>query len=105
MKNQCVFTQRWNVTALRGILKQLKAHDEAHLCNVSPEFKALWADHKQEIKALASKYTFEGCKVSAECSDCLFYPNDNITYVDWIGLSKQIRIDFLNHEIKSLTTK
>lgn len=105
MKKQRTFTQRWNATALRRILKQFNSHEEAHLCSVSPEFKSLWADHKQEIKALASKYTFENCEVSPGFSDCLIYPTDSISYTDWLTIRKQVRIDFLTNEIKRLTTK
>jgi len=105
MKKQRTFAQRWNATALRRILKQLKQPGDDHLCVASREFADLWSTHHLEIKKLATRYVYKNYHVGQSWSNCLFKPNDDVGYADWLNIRKQVRIDFLINEIKRLTAK
>lgn len=111
MKKQRTFAQRWNTTALRRILKQLKAsHPDMFLCNASPEFSSLWSDHKAEIKALAREFNDPHAAIlDRDYNKVLFYPPDTLSYEEsqaWqTNHFRRLRIDFLTNEIKRLTTK
>lgn len=110
MKKQRTFAQRWNATALRRILKQFKAsHPDLFLCNASPEFSSLWIDYKEEIKALAREFNDPHAMILDGNNNVLFYPPDTLSYEEGRNWNtthfRRLRIDFLNHEIKRLTTK
>lgn len=110
MKKQRTFAQRWNTTALRRILKQLKSsRPSLFLCNASPEFQALWNDHKEEIKELAREFNDPQAEVLDGDYNVLFYPPNSLPYEEiqtWQATHfRRLRIDFLTHEIKRLTTK
>jgi len=101
------FTQRWNATALRRIKRQfVEATDKAHLCSASYEFESLWKDHKEEIRDIARNLHIPHAIIrSQDFGNCLFYSNGDLTFTEWCFIRKQVRIDFLNHEIKRLTSK
>ncbi len=102
---QRTFTQRWNATALRRIKKQLLASRSDYLCVTSLEFQELWTEHKQEIRKLAELSNQPHVQTSSPYGDCLFYSNGELDRPTWLTIRKQVRIDFLNHEIKRLTSK
>lgn len=105
MKKQRTFEQRWNATALRRILKQLKQSDVCYLCNASPEFKELWGKHSYSINCLANACDAVKQFTVFPTGYSLFYPPLDMSYSHWTSIARQVRIDFLTHEIKRLTKK
>jgi len=105
MKKQRTFTQRWNATALRRILREFSNSDAEHLCKASPTFRDLWSEFKPEIKACAAKAALPDCEVSGHTGNVLFYAPEHLSYEEWIPLRRPTRIAFLKAEINRLTKK
>jgi hypothetical protein len=93
------FKQKWNLRTLRKIRKEYVGDWPAepyyaYLCNTSPTFGALWAQHKIEILEIAkefSKFAHNTLLPDKERS-VLFYTRD-------LDLMRPHRLDWLDHEI------
>lgn len=108
MKNPRTFTQRWNPTALRRILRDYRKGTSNFICHCSPEFYDLWVSHKLEIKKLAAAANIPDCRVeTAKGCSVLFLPtvvyNKESDTDEWCANSRNHRIAFLKSEINRLT--
>lgn len=91
------FDKIWTRSFVESVLESFLERSTPCICECSRDFEILWRGHSDEIRSLASGFNKGLATVPPGCSGyCLFY---NDTH----KADRQIRIDFLNHEINRLS--
>jgi hypothetical protein len=98
--NQETFDSIWTADFVQRVLREYKARDTDFICLGSDTFAKLWsAETKPYIAKLALDFHKEPLEVwHPGLGGCLFYVDDTRG-------EREVRLNFLKHEIKRLTTK
>jgi len=98
MKNTS-FKRLWTKTSLKRIRKEFVLHYSGFICNASLEFSDLWnSGHRVEIIRLAKEFVIPMGDDGVGADGLLFGDS-------YRRRRKEIRLEFLDHEIKRLSER